>query len=440
LTKDAVIALFMRVAGAILWLVYAGLLARMLSQSDFSLVMYAFSVTMLATPLAAMGFRFALLKYASRVWEQGDLTAFSNILNQARVVLFINTTLILGLLMVAAQTGINIPVSSSMFIAMVTGLAVVGSGLSEIQRVALRAADRMFFALFSFSILKTFVLIISCITLAVINKLTASSALIAFTVSCWVILLFEAWQLQRALRSKARARAEVIPLIPRKDISILENTAGRRLKTALGIWPGDIGSALMRRSGGVVAGMIFDLETTALYLAAERIALLGQFFKGAVRKVIDPYIARAAGNSTTALQSVISQTSLLMLIASMITPVIFIAIGWPFLHFFGENYTRAYPILVILLLSELSWSIFGPLNSIMIMSGFEKINSLSRIVFSILSLLCGLFLSMKFGIIGLCSSYLVFTWLNNACLNLFLRRKKIKAGIFSIRVADAKLP
>jgi len=435
-----VIALFMRIAGAMLWLVCAGLLARWLDQSDFGLVLYVFGVTTLATQLAAMGFRSTLLKYASRVWNQGDSTAFSNILNQALVVVSINTTLILGLLMVAARTGINIPVSSSMFIAMVTGLAIIGSGLSEMQRVALRAADKMFLSLFSFSILKTLLLIISCIILAVINRLGVSSALIAFTVSCWVTLLFEGWQLQRVLCSKARARTEATSLIPRKDVSILESTAGRRLKTALGIWPGDVGEALMTRSGSVVAGVMFDLETTALYLAAERIASVGQFFRGAVRKVIAPHIARAASNSTAALQSVISQTSLLMLIASMITPVIFIVIGWFFLHLFGENYTRAYPILVILLLSELSWSVFGPLNSIMIMSGFEKINSLFRFIFSILSLLAGLFLSTNFGIIGLCSGYLIFTWLNNVCLSLFLHRKKIKTGIFSIRVADIKLP
>jgi len=439
LIKDTAIALFMRIVGAILWLACTVLLARLLSQSDFGLLMYVIGITVLATPLVAMGTRLALLRYASQSWGMGNLVAFRNALSQARLVVLINSTLILGLLVVAVQADINTPVSSSMFIAMITGLAIMGAALSEIQRTALRAADKMASAMFSFSIVKVLVLITGCIGLAIINRLTTSSALIVFIFSCGASLLFETQRLRYALRSKTRTQAKAAPPVQMENLSTPESTAGQRLKTALGIWPGDVSGVLIVHSGGVIAGAMFGLETAALYLAAERIALLGLFLMDAVRTAISPQIARATGSGATTFQSVLSQASLLMSIASMTAFISLIVIGWPLLLLFGENYTNAYSIFFILLVSQFSWCIFGPVNSTMLMSGLEKANSFFRIINSISGILIGLFLGTKLGVIGIALGYLIVTWINNACMNLFLRRRKIKVGIFSIRMANIKL-
>lgn len=373
--RAATLALFMRVLGTGIWLLYTVAMARILSQSEFGTVMYAINLALILAPVATLGFETSTLKHASNYWQKGAFAAFSGMLSQARRMTLWGGGIFIAAMIAANISGVRSPVSGDLFIAGLTGVSIAAAAMMGIHRDTLRAADKLVWAFLGFSILRTLLPLLLSLGLYAMGILDVVSALLAFTAALFVSLFTEFWVLGRLNLPKAELNPEQI-------------TA--HWAVARGTWLGDMAHVVLMRSPAVCMGLILDLRFLALFLAAERISNLGQFLTDAVRTAAAPELARAC--DTQAEMSVrragISQVSKLMLKSGVADALLLAAIGWPVLYLMGPEFTVAYPLILAAILVQIGWTIPGPTAMIMNMAGLERQRTLWTCLAALILVVC----------------------------------------------------
>ena len=421
--RDASIAFLLRVVGAILWLGYTIVLARLLSQEDFGLVLYVVNVLLIATPIATLGFETTTVRFGSQYWHAEDKTAFRSLVRRGRRFAAAGGLMCLLAIVVAAVMGLDSPITNDWTISTIVGIGILASALMTIHRDALRAAGKLVSALMGFSVTRAVLPMVGSVTLGSIGLLTPASALALYLGSLGLSLLFESWQIFRLNLGE--------PSQP-------DQQAGReQIRMALGTWPGEIAGVLLARSPGLIVGLVLNLETVALFLAAQRVVALSQFLTDAIRIAAGPEIARAAALSGPDLQKAVSKASALMFVVDSVGKLCLLAVGWFFLYLLGPNYLAAYPILLVFIAGNFSWTLLGPSALVMNMTGLQKQRSIATIVAALVVILSSWAGAVWMGVLGATIGYSLTTWALNAWLIWVLYdRKGIKCGLFGVSVRD----
>ncbi len=365
--RDAAIAFLMRIVGIVFWIAYTIMIARTLSQAQFGLVQYWIAFVLLSGSVASIGFESTIVKFASTYWEKNDLQAFAAVVRQGRLRAAVTSALCLIVLIIASYLKIKTPLTTDWSITLFASIAFFSSALMGLHRDALRASGNLLLALFGQSIIRAAVPLLMSAIFWLANLLDAITAIGMFTVGLLVSNIFEIWGLRRLH-------------LPIPEI----NLARARERSAYGwqVWIGDIFYILLLRSPGLIVGILFGLESAALYLAAERISSLSLFLTEAVHTAIGRPAAVAWGgqNSRRDLANVVRSASAMTAMSGFFSSAVLIAIGWPVLALLGFNYTAAYPILLIQLAGWLATAVFGPLYTINAVCGLLRYRNLACIV------------------------------------------------------------
>jgi len=372
--KTVSIALVMRILGSGIWLLYTVAMARFLPKADFGSLFYSINVALIAAPVATLGFETATIKHASQYWVNNKTELFAGLLRQARLMALTGGTIFLAILLLGAVLNVKSPVTDGFVPAVLTGLAITLAAVMGIHRDTLRAADKIEFAFLGLSIIRTSVPLILAMVLAGLGLLSARSAMITFVIALAVALVIEKWAIGR-LKLPSRQR---LPAQDRRNhLSIARRT-----------WLGDMAHVVLLRAPGVLVGLLTDLETLALFLAAERIANLGQFITDAVRTAIAPSLSRACEKGTPAsrTQSELRRISMMMLQSGVVDAAFLILAGWPVLWLLGSGFTEAYPFVLLAAVVQMGWAITGPSALFMNMIGMELSRTIWTVGFA--SLLC----------------------------------------------------
>lgn len=429
--KDSALALIMRVLGAVLWLTYTILIARLLPQVDFGLVMYAINVVLISTPIASFGFTQATIKFGSKHFSSGDVLGFKALIVQGRSFAILGGTLVLLTLLVGTALDWDTPATQSFDIAVMTGAATIASVLMAVHQCALRADDRLVQALVGFAILRPVIPALGALVLALTGVLSARAALALYVFATWSSVAYEIWRLRR-LKTAERSQ-------PRLEVSVEKTPVTAQ---ALAMWPGEIGGILLARIGGLVVGAVLGLEAAALYIAAERVATLAQFLMDAIRTAAAPEIARLAATKTANtkdLQKAVSKASLLMAIAGALGLLGLAMIGWLLLRVMGEAYTQAYPVLLLILLAQASWAFFGPTAIALNMTGLHWQRSIGTMIAAGVAALAAFIGSKVSGPGGAALGYACAAWILNASFYYVLKAKRgLTIGLVSVTRADLK--
>ena len=183
---------------------------------------------------------------------------------------------------------------------------------------------------------------------------------------------------------------------------------------------------LLGRIGGIIVGLVLGLEAAALYIAAERIAALGQFLTDAVRIAAGPKVARAARQAETepgALQHAVRHASLLMFLAGSAGALGLAVLGYPLLWLLGPEYIKAYPVVLLLLLGQTSWTVLGPTAMVMNMTGLERSRSVGTVVAAFAAGGVAWIGASIMGISGAALGYAAVSWGMNAVFALIISLK-----------------
>lgn len=357
--NDMVAVTFMKVAGTALWLLYTVLLARLLPADEYGLVMYAVTVLTIAGPLTCFGLNSAMLRYGSIYWHQGRPGAVLGLLAEARrtIALASVPAVLLVAMVFEAALGLGTGVPWSVVAIVALGLALYGT--MDLHRETLRALDRVLAGFLGFNILRSLIPGVAAAALAAGGWLSVESALAGFVGGLAVIAAIDSWRIGRLVGS-------VVPVRQRDDRSDWYRIARPMvLAEALGYW--------IARGDVVLVGALLDLRAAAIYLTAQRLAVLVTFVVDAVRLTLEPMVARRyADRDHRGLQDLMARGSLVSFASGMPIALAIAGGGWLLLGLYGPEFQSGWAVLVILTLGQTTTALAGSVSAVLRMTGLER--------------------------------------------------------------------
>lgn len=352
---DSVVALLMRIAAAALWLVITVLLARWLTVADFGQVQYIVAFSLAFGQVCVIGYDTTVLREGTTRWTSGDDAGFSELVLEARVV-----ALTLGLALTAALVALAgwswlAPISPTRTVGMLTGLITTVTAVMIVQRDVLRSTGRVGRSLFGITIgrLAPFLAII-----VIAVRLDQRSVVVivgAYAASLFFAFVVEAFSVHRLGVISGSLRFQ-------------------HFKVSLATSPGDVLVLVLVRGVGLVIGLRHGLEAAALFFAAERLGIAGQFLNDAIITAYGPRIAEVR-DRLPQLRAVVREVSL-MLAAVFTGSLAIVTVGAVVgLRIMGDDFNGAVPLLLLLVAANARSAVFGPVALIMTMTDLSHDNS-----------------------------------------------------------------
>lgn len=354
-----VVVTSMKVAGTALWLAYTVLLARLLPAGDYGAAMYAVTVLSIAGPLTCMGLNSAMLRFGSVYWHGGRAGALLALLAEGRRT--IAWASIAGAVAVAAlleaALGIGDGIGWPAVALLAAGLPLYGA--MELHRETLRALDRVAAAFLGFNLLRALLPGAAAAMLAAAGVLSVATALAGFVAGLAVIAAIDGSRIAAVTRRRAEAAD------PRDRREWHRLARPMVLAEALVHW--------IARGDVLLVGALLDLRTAAVYLTAQRLAVLVSFVVDAVRLTLEPMVARRhATGDRPGMQELMARGSLASVATGVPIAATLAGGGWLLLGLYGEAFTEGWAVLAILTLGQLTTVLAGPVAAVLRMAGLER--------------------------------------------------------------------
>lgn len=142
-------------------------------------------------------------------------------------------------------------------------------------------------------------------------------------------------------------------------------------------------------------------KDVGLFSVAARLAVLSDFFLLITNSALAPKIAALFSvGKKNELANMVQKTTMTLGIIGIIQLIIFIFFGNYILALWGSEFTETYSILIILGIGQLFNVGTGANGVILVMCGFEKIQSRISMIFLFISLILNYFLISYYGIFG----------------------------------------
>jgi len=170
-----------------------------------------------------------------------------------------------------------------------------------------------------------------------------------------------------------------------------------------------------RTWGGVlVVGLILSNEVVAELNVAQRLAQIVVFFLIAFNGVIAPRFAKLNANGDMAsLRELAQRSAKLVTLATL--PVVLVIVIWGelLLTVFGEQYSTAYPLLVIIMAGQLINSLTGSVGFLLNMTNHEQIMRNIVVTSSVITVIVSIIATTFFGVVGAASAVTLGLVINN---------------------------
>lgn len=416
--KSALNVLILKIIGTVLWLVYSILLARILTQDEFGLFFYIINFVLLVTPISNYGYGNILLKTASVYYKEKKWNEFSNILLEARTITVLGSFFIILLLFIFWFYQINNPIVTDLNVTILSGIIIFLFSLMTIHRDTLRASDKILKGMLNTTVTRAFLPLVIILIINVYYKVDLEMALVVYCASLTLSVLVEVYWI-RKITNKCNNKKKYL----------FKN----RKNLGLQLWIADIANTVLSKVDAFIIGLVLDLKSVALYIAAQRISILTLFIIDAVRIVIGPEISKVfEKKEITEYYKVISRSSALFSLAGIIGAVGSILLGYPILLLYGENYTASYLILILLTIANMSFIIFGPVAVIMSMTNLQKQRAYITTISAGLLVVFSYYGAVLFNAAGVALGVVIAMWANNGLLSYVIWKKhNVKSGLFS---------
>ena len=225
-------------------------------------------------------------------------------------------------------------------------------------------------------------------TFVVVGEVTAEVALLILAGTMATIAVVETVVVHRNLPIEAR-RAE-----PVYDRHLWVSTA-RTLFVA------QIAIAVLTVADVLIVSAVVGRAEAGLYAVATRIAVIGRLVNSGLESVVSGRIARAHSvNDRPAIQRAVDETIRLSTVPTIGFALLAIVAADPILSLFGAEYVAARPVLVILLIGNVSNALTGPSGYVVSMGPDERLYSLVMSVNAVALVVLGFVAAKFWGIEG----------------------------------------
>lgn len=191
---------------------------------------------------------------------------------------------------------------------------------------------------------------------------------------------------------------------------------------------------ISRRIDIILLGVFLGTTQSGIYSTALVISGLTGFGLQSLNYVLAPAIARLYDQRKwTELQRLLSVSALLLFLYVLIINTIIILAGKEILRLFDSALVSGYGALIILTLGQSINSIFGSVNSLLKMTGKQKIASQILVFTTIVSFFSSVILIPTFGLIGAAVTNTIVSISWNLIMYLYVLRKlNLDPSIFSV--------
>jgi O-antigen/teichoic acid export membrane protein len=166
-------------------------------------------------------------------------------------------------------------------------------------------------------------------------------------------------------------RRDLLAVLSAPALAVRETATWRH--TALGLWLNTVMQTGFQHAVVVFLGLLLSPAATGSFFAAFKTSLLLNFFLLAANIVSAPHISRLwAQGHRVKLQKLCMAVSLGAFAPTAMLFVVFVFFGDHILGLFGESYTEAYTVLIILALGQLINTACGQTGVLLSMTGNER--------------------------------------------------------------------
>lgn len=263
-------------------------------------------------------------------------------------------------------------------------------------------------------------------TFVVAGEVEAEVALLILAGTMATIAFIEAVLVRRNLPVEARGAP---PIFERRAW----------VSTARTLFIAQLAIAVLTIADVLIVSAVLGPVEAGLYAVATRIAVLGRLVNSGLESVVSGRIARAHSmGDTAAVQRGVDETIRLSTLPTIGFALLAILLAEPILSLFGSEYVAARPVLVILLIGNVTNALTGPSGYVVSMGPDERLYALVMSIHAAALVVLGFLAADRWGIEGMAwtqagvtvSWNLVLVWLARTRLGVscYPRRSLLKMG------------
>jgi O-antigen/teichoic acid export membrane protein len=411
LFSTSVLLMAARVVGLLAGFGTQILLARLLEPEGLGIFYFATSIAYVVSMIAAFGYPVIAVRFISRYRTRGNDMLKAAFVNRAQmdtaIVSFAGMALVMAL---AAVIPGNEPTRLAVAAA---ALAIPALALSKIY-ASVAGAIREFALSYMLNLLwrpVLFIVVIGVVAIATAHSSALMAALVFSFVSAVIVVL----QFKGLIQHFPSLTCQ-LPADRRHVLQWRIASAPLLILAAFSTFINDLNMALL--------GTIVSKPDLAVFGVCLKLALIVEYAVSLIHELAAPDISDAlARRQSSTVDMAVARVNVMALIATSASVVGVVVLGHLVLSMFGPDFIRAFPILLMLVISQLIRAAFGPSMLTLISAGAQKsvviVFSVAIVGFAIGNLV----LVPMFGLVGAGAAFILMTAYWTASLAIIAKRK-----------------
>ncbi|WP_206756615.1 flippase [Aerosakkonema funiforme] len=361
LARGAASSFAIRMTGTGINFITQVVLARLLGVGSYGSYIYAITWITVLGVVGKLGFDTASVRFVAAYSTQqayGLLGGYLRYSSQVILLISIGAGLCLGLVSWIFQARYSLELLHTFWIA---GALLPLSTALEVQQSRLRALKKIIQGQLPQEVLVPLLVLVGTVIAAVWFKsdLDATTAMSIRLVAVAVALGISFYLL-----------IQVLPKEVRVSQPIFKSNEWFRAALAMVLVTGF--NMVVAQTGTIVLGATLGTKQVGMYAVASKIAELLVFILVAVNSILAPLVASLhAKGERTELQRIVRIGVWIVFAISLSIAVILLIFGRQLLSLFGAEFTASYPILVVLIVSQLINAMSGPVSLLLNMTGYH---------------------------------------------------------------------
>lgn len=418
LLKGSFIALVFKAIGIVLGVVFTWVVAQYYGAEGVGLYIAFWSILMIVSVLAKLGFDTAIVKFIAAFCIKKQLAFIKQIYKKVNVWIIISSCLLAAIVIVFSKSLAILFFDSETYQYLIVLLAILilPFSLIAINAEAMKGLKNI--TAFSFfqnaSIL---LLAIAFIFIFSIYRSEKTDVIYAIALAIIVLLPLSLIVWKKLLKRKKKVFAS-------ENDQSFPFTNKQIFKISIPMLLGNSLFLLMNWTDALMLGAMRNLSELGVYNTALKIAALSSAVLVAVNSIAMPkYAELYAENNNERLKRFVKQTSLLILVLT--APIVLSIFLFPeqLLMFFGEEFVEGKIALLVLCFAQFFSAISGSTIHLLNMSGSEKIAQNILLFSAVLNLLLNYILIPIYGILGAAVATASVTVLWNILAVIYIYKK-----------------
>jgi O-antigen/teichoic acid export membrane protein len=405
-------AFLVRVVSAALALISQVILARVMGTFEYGIFVLVWTAMVIAGNITCFGFQVSVIRFVPQYRELGDMERLRGVIYASRMIVFSISTVLAVAGVVFIQVFANqmpvyyvVPFSLGVVLLPMIALGDYVSGLSRSQGWAL------------LSLLPVYIVRPVLILLFVMSAIwagfapTANNALIASIAACYVTTL---GALLQAIK--------FTPAEQKKGPRTLEIKTWVAVSLPIFLVEGFYFT--MTNADVLMVGVYMQPSEVAVYFAAVKILALVHFVNFAVcAGAAQHFSTLLHSGEPTQLSLFARQTVQWMFWPSLVMAVVMVTLGEDLLRLFGGDFVEGHKLMAILAIGIVARASVGPCESVLTMTGQERICALAYCVALGLNLTLNVLLIPAHGLIGAALATALAMVVEAVMLSLIVKRR-----------------